>query len=82
MTQENNPVHFFYIGKEVKLDNITYIYLESKDFKDDLELMVKSTVLLELYEKQVNIINYENDNLQLSKSLNKDNTSTTFKSAF
>lgn len=74
-----SPLH--YVGKEVKTDHLL-IYVVSKNFKDDKKLEVKITFLSELFEEQVNRVNYENEDVIESASLTKDQTSTTFKSPY
>ena len=80
LSQSNKELHYDFIGKKVELDNVMNVYLELKNFKSEGPLLVENTVLFERFEKQVNTINYQYEDLLQSASLNKDQPKTTFKS--
>lgn len=76
--QQDERMPYNYIGKKVGLDNTINLYLEIESFSVENKLTVENTLLIELFEKQVNTVNYNNKGLVQSASLNKDKTKTTF----
>jgi len=81
LSQQDTLSPMSYVGKELKTEQLL-VYIESKNFKDDQPLEVKVDLLTEVFEEQVNRINYENEDLTQSASLTKDKTQTKFKSPY
>ncbi len=71
------PLVLEYIGKESERD-YTYAYLELKDFDKDGTIWLNNTLLIELFDAQVNKVNFNNGDYSKSISLHKDLRGTEF----
>ncbi|WP_448213723.1 DUF6702 family protein [Colwellia sp. MEBiC06753] len=70
LSQENQQLPITWIGVENKLDKI-YVYQEVSLNKFLIPLVVKNDLLVDTYPKQVNTVNFENNDFQVSLTFNK-----------
>ena len=57
-----------WVGYECDYD-ITYVYIESKEFELDTNLVFTQRLLMDVYEDQENVLDYESPNLEVSHIL-------------
>ncbi len=76
LISDGEPLELNYIGKETELEAI-WCYFESQPVEIPHKLNVSSTVFLELFDLQNNIVHTQVANKKLSAILKKGNTSKT-----
>ena len=60
-----------WVGYECDYD-ITYVYIESKEFELDKNLVFTQGLLMDVYDDQENVFDYESQNLEVSHILVKE----------
>ncbi len=74
---DGNPLSLNFIGKETELEAI-WCYFESQPIEKPHKLKISSTVFLELFELQNNIVHIQVVGKKLSAILKQGNTEKTF----
>lgn len=69
---DNKSLTFNYLGKEYEGDNI-FFYLEIEDVKSLKNLEISSTILVDHFPKQQNLIKAKANDINRSKLLTKEN---------
>lgn len=69
--QKNKLLKVIFLGKEAKRD-YTYAYLEIDNFKENEATQIENTLLISIFEDQVNQVNYKNGEHSKSFSMHKD----------
>ncbi len=76
MSVNGQEVEFDFLGMEYEAD-ATWCYIEVKNIKEVKSIEVINSLLIEVYEKQTNIIHYNINNQKKSSLLNKRNKIST-----
>ena len=76
-SQKNKPLPANFLGKEASRD-YTYAYLEIENFKETEPTRLENTLLISIFEDQVNQVNYKNGERSKSLSMHKDNRISEF----
>lgn len=71
ISQNKKELSWKYIGKESERD-YTFAYLELKNFDKNTAIWLSNTLLIELFDSQVNKVNFNNGDYSKSISLHKD----------
>ena len=73
-----SDLQLVYVGKEFKMDETLWVYLEVKNVINSKELEIENTLLIETFRGQKNIVHYKKQTKTNSYSFNRRNTNYTF----
>lgn len=73
-----SDLQLIYVGKEFKMDETLWVYLEVKNITNPKELKIENTLLIGTFRGQKNIVHYKKGIKTNSFSFNRRNTNYTF----